>query len=216
MVNYVMMCESGTMVLVSANTSEDAEREWDESVDAGGAEPRIDGTTRLATPADVRRCVALGHDYRLSLKLSSRVEAPTLPENRRLGAWAAKKEIRMAALIDKRFAAAIENPVRDQLARTPDDPSGYIARHLKAWKTPSPGFEAAIVAAITALRGYATMHELAYNAKLANDGVLGDAWLDALRGVRGLLNGQLGRLDAGFLDAALCGLHRAAGFEGEL
>jgi hypothetical protein len=62
--NYTITCESGTVVLVRARTAEQAEEEWDAAVRAGIAEERINGTTSPATRADVRACVASGHDYR--------------------------------------------------------------------------------------------------------------------------------------------------------
>ena len=118
--------------------------------------------------------------------------------------------------IRQAFDAAVFGPIKEQRRRTPFDTSGYIARHERAFLSPRPGFEAAIVAGLTALAAYACAHEERYGSKLAEDGVLGEAWLDALRGFRAMLNGELGNLDGGFLDAAFCNLHRTAGFEGEL
>jgi hypothetical protein len=119
--------------------------------------------------------------------------------------------------IEVRYNTALRRPVIDQLKRTPDDPTGYIARHNKAWSLLTcQGFEGALVFGIRSLAAYAAAHEVRYSSKLADDGVLGPAWADALRGFRALLNGELGRLDGGFLDGALCNLYREAGFEGEL
>lgn len=116
--------------------------------------------------------------------------------------------------IAKRFDDAVLGPVLEQRSRTPN--ADYISKHEHAFHTPRPGFEAAIACGIVALRDYACAHEQRFGSPLADDGVLGDEWLQALRAFRGLLNGELGRLDGGFLDGALCNLHQAAGFEGEL
>lgn len=61
---YTITCKSGALVLVSARSAEEAECQWDEAVEAGDAEPRIAGTTERASRANIRACVASGHDYR--------------------------------------------------------------------------------------------------------------------------------------------------------
>jgi hypothetical protein len=114
------------------------------------------------------------------------------------------------------YALALRNPVLEQRKRTPADPTGYISRHDYAWHSPFDGFESALVLGIRSLAAYAAAHEARYDSKIAEDGVLGKEWEAALRGFRGLLNGELGRLDGGFLDGAICNLYREAGFEGEL
>jgi hypothetical protein len=50
------------------------------------------------------------------------------------------------------------------------------------------------------------------HGRLADDGVLGAAWLKAWRGVRQLLNGDIGSFDGGTLDHALMSALRSAGF----
>ncbi len=77
------------------------------------------------------------------------------------------------------------------------------------------GFEAGLLDLIVGLTEYAGAHVRQYDSPIADDGVLGEAWLDALRGVRALLNGELGRLDGGTLDHAIIELYKAAGFEGD-
>jgi hypothetical protein len=118
--------------------------------------------------------------------------------------------------IDRRYTDALLRAVKEQRKRTPKDPTGYIRRHELAFMAPTKPFEQAIVQMLLGLKHYASDHENAYGSKLADDGVIGEAWLDALRGLRAMLNGQLGRLDGGFLDAAICNLYREAGFDGEL
>lgn len=121
----------------------------------------------------------------------------------------------MPKILD-RYIEAVAAPVNEQFARTPDDPAGYIRRHLNAYVDPQGGFEKGILGVLDGLIIYAAAHEEQYDSKIAEDRYLGEQWLDALRGLRGLLNGQLGRLDGGFLDGGMCNLHREAGFEGEL
>jgi hypothetical protein len=64
MENWIIVCESGTEALVSGDTAADVEETWDADVEAGKAEPRIEGATRRASRGDVSRCVDMGHDYR--------------------------------------------------------------------------------------------------------------------------------------------------------
>jgi hypothetical protein len=80
------------------------------------------------------------------------------------------------------------------------------------------GFEIGIVFGLKALVGYADAYDQTYgsDSTLGLDGVLGEGWLDMARGWRALLNGELGRLDGGALDSALCDLVKWAGFEEEL
>ncbi len=117
--------------------------------------------------------------------------------------------------IVNRFERVILAPVNEQLRRTPDDANGYIARHRKAW-TMGYGFECCIVRQIYYLAMYAAEYESKFESKLASDYVLGEYWADMVRGVRGLLNGPTGGLDAGFCDAEICNIWREAGFTEDL
>ncbi len=80
---------------------------------------------------------------------------------------------------------------------TPDT-NGWKRRHMMEVKRGHP-----IAAMVDALNSYAVRHAERYSSPLADDGVLGPAWLDALKGVRTLLNGDCGSLDCGTVDAAL-------------
>jgi hypothetical protein len=62
---------------------------------------------------------------------------------------------------------------------------------------------------------YADAHAERFGSPLAEDYVLGESWREAVRGLRGLLNGELGRLDGGTLDRAILVMYQAAGFEGD-
>lgn len=87
--------------------------------------------------------------------------------------------------------------------------------HNVAFREPREAFESGLVALVTGLAQYADSHREAYGSPLANDGVIGESWREAVSGVRGLLNGERGRLDGGALDGALLAMFAAAGFEGE-
>lgn len=88
-------------------------------------------------------------------------------------------------------------------------------RHLSAWYGVRDGYERGLVAGIHGLAHYAAAYEAEFGDKVGTDGVLGVAFAAQLRGWRALLNGPLGRLDGGFLDAAACALWDMAGFAPE-
>lgn len=99
----------------------------------------------------------------------------------------------------------------------------YKARHFSAWQahfqTPTPqlAMGQALANQLRALAAYAEAYSLRFpDSKIGHDGVLGEAWADMLRGFIGLLNGDLGHLDGGALDAAARDLFHWAGFDEEL
>lgn len=115
-----------------------------------------------------------------------------------------------------RYLTAATQPVRDQLQCTPLDSNGYIGRHEKAWYSPRIGFENGIVSGIHALINLAVAHECMFDSKLADDYLVGhDYFRDMARGLRGMLNCEHGRLDAGFCDGAIMNIWREAGFTDE-
>jgi hypothetical protein len=83
---------------------------------------------------------------------------------------------------------------------------GWASRHMAAIRCPLVN-EAPILGMLRMLADYADAHCRRYEAPIAHDGMLGAAWLDMLRGARVLLNGELGRLDAGTLDATVGAWH---------
>ena len=85
-------------------------------------------------------------------------------------------------------------------------------RHAAAMVAPT-GFEVPIVSLIRALASYADAHLERYESPVGNDGVLGKEWLAIMQATRGLLNGELGRLDGGTLDGLLFELARHVGFD---
>lgn len=60
---------------------------------------------------------------------------------------------------------------------------------------------------------YADAHAKRYESKIGDDGVLGPAWCDILRGVLTLLNGEMGRLDGGTVDGLIRDMLQAEGFD---
>ena len=102
--------------------------------------------------------------------------------------------------------------------------NAWGARHVGGWKTAEAnttqamGASAkvwqAVVKMLLALAEYADGHTSRYESSIGQDGVLGDdGWLSILKGVRVLLNGELGPLDGGTLDRLLFDMAEAAGFD---
>lgn len=95
----------------------------------------------------------------------------------------------------------------------------YVLEHSRGMCAPhGETHESAVVAILTGLSDYVTAYQKRYGneACVGKDGVLGDGWEQIARGLRCLLNGETGRLDCGAVDAAICDLYKAAGFEREL
>jgi hypothetical protein len=99
--------------------------------------------------------------------------------------------------------------------RRPKDPHDWRARHRAAEQRPTQG-EKAILQLIDALNYYQETHRDIHGSQLAEDGVLGERWIKMVRGAIGLLNGDLGRLDGGTLDAHLRSIAIDAGFDENL
>jgi hypothetical protein len=59
---------------------------------------------------------------------------------------------------------------------------------------------------------YADAHRERYGSGIGDDGVLGPEWAKMGEAIRGLLNGDIGSLDAGTLDAFIGETLRAEGF----
>ena len=78
-------------------------------------------------------------------------------------------------------------------------------RHLLATLCPTPrSFESAMVGMLHAWIAYGETHKRRYDSPIGNDYVLGPEWARIGRALRGLLNGDLGRLDGGTLDRDIC------------
>ena len=87
--------------------------------------------------------------------------------------------------------------------------NNWAYRHNKAVACPTKA-EKGILDACSALEAMAGSH-----AAISQDGVLGDCWLKILHGVRGMLNGETGRLDCGTVDGWLVRLALEHGFTDE-
>ena len=61
----------------------------------------------------------------------------------------------------------------------------------------------------------AQLYQERFDCLIGTDYVLGEYWLDMLRGLRGMLNGETGSLDCGGMDGLLCDLARENGFTDE-
>src|SRR5574342_418587 len=66
---------------------------------------------------------------------------------------------------------------------------------------------------IESLADYADTYFKRYESRIGDDGVFGEAWLDALRSVRILLNGEIGRLDGGTVDSLIVAMSKLEGRE---
>jgi hypothetical protein len=74
------------------------------------------------------------------------------------------------------------------------------------------GIESPIINLLKVLDTYERNHVTRYDSAIANDYALGAAWLEIAKSARTLLNGELGRLDAGTLDGILLDMIVTAGF----
>ena len=83
-------------------------------------------------------------------------------------------------------------------------------------KNPTPHMTHSLINLVESLGDYALHYRREFpDSKVGGDGVLGEYWLQIARGVAGLLNGPIGRLDAGTMDAAIRDMAREEGFSAE-
>lgn len=100
--------------------------------------------------------------------------------------------------------------------RTPDT-VGWSRRHLDAVRNPRPGIEAPIVQMLKGWIEYADHFNSRNDTKfLADDYFLGPLWRDMGKALRGLLNGELGRLDAGTIDGIICHNLKEQGYDPDM
>jgi hypothetical protein len=78
----------------------------------------------------------------------------------------------------------------------------WAERHCRALGNPK-GIEAAIVGLLDAWVLYANCYRDRYESDIQNDYVIGEAWSTVADGILGLLDGELGRLDAGTIDSVI-------------
>jgi hypothetical protein len=86
-------------------------------------------------------------------------------------------------------------------------------RHLHAVVSPLEGFEQALVELFSGWLRYSQAVAHRYDGRIGDDGVLGPEWGAIGAALRGLLNGETGRLDCGTLDALLADTLREQGFD---
>jgi len=90
----------------------------------------------------------------------------------------------------------------------------WVARHNRAVQYPR-GVEEGIVNSVAGWMSYAEIHKARYEQGIGEDYFLGHEWEKIGMSLLVLLNGDLGRLDGGTLDAAIRNALRAEGFDGE-
>ena len=81
--------------------------------------------------------------------------------------------------------------------------NAWKIRHDAAMRNPQ-GFEKPIVMMVTALKLYAEMHNTRYESRIGphlESDPISDGWRDMAIGLLSMLCGELGRLDAGTIDA---------------
>lgn len=90
---------------------------------------------------------------------------------------------------------------------------GWGAQHLHAVYCPRDGYEKALVQMLAGWLRYADAVQRSWDAGIGKDSVLGPCWAQIGSGLRGLLNGDLGRMDGGTLDSILCRTLETEGFD---
>ena len=100
-----------------------------------------------------------------------------------------------------------------EMPRHLSNSSGWQTRHLSAINAPKSEFEKAFVELLSGWLRYADSHAQAYKSRIGDDGVLGAYWAQIGAGLRGLLNGELGRFDGGTLDSVLVSAMEAQDFD---
>ena len=96
------------------------------------------------------------------------------------------------------------------LPRTAD---AWALAHQRAIACPREGCEKALVEMLTGWLRYADAVQSAWDAGIGKDYVLGPLWAQIGSQLRGLLNGDLGRMDGGTLDGLLCRTLEQEGFD---
>lgn len=123
----------------------------------------------------------------------------------------------------KTCAEAIQASLTKLERREAEDRTGWTTRHLASWRYAESGrrvaqsrpqnFEGALVRGIEAAALYADAHRARFDSPIGDDGVLGPCFRDWLTGLRGLLNGETGRLDCGTVDGLILEIAAIAGLE---
>jgi hypothetical protein len=94
-----------------------------------------------------------------------------------------------------------------------EHPTECMIRHAAAINSPRTGRERAIVDLISGWLRYADENKRHYERTSFDYGVLSEEWARFGGPLRGLLNGEIGRLDSGALDKVICDTLLAERFE---
>lgn len=99
-------------------------------------------------------------------------------------------------------------------AKTEPNDSRYtwMAQHNEAIDYPK-GFEVPVVRMLLYWAKYAEEHNKRFESPIGEDYVLGPQWQTLGESIRGLLNGETGRLDCGTLDGFILQTMRENGFD---
>lgn len=93
---------------------------------------------------------------------------------------------------------------------------GWQDRHDAALTHPVRGFERAFNSMLQGWAEYAETHQRTYESSIGDDGVIGVEWEAIGQALLGLLNGELGRLDAGTLHQFISDTLRENGLDPEV
>jgi len=104
------------------------------------------------------------------------------------------------------------------------DSNGWKRRHLEAMAEPcgtlrpdkAASHESAMVLMVRGWCEYAQSHKDQFGSEIGDDRVLGDEWMAIGQAMLGLLNGDLGRLDGGTLDAIIRDNLNEQGFDPDI
>jgi hypothetical protein len=88
----------------------------------------------------------------------------------------------------------------------------WVMAHNEAVDWPK-GFETPIVKMLHYWEMYASKHQTRFESLIGEDYVLGPEWVNIGTAIRGLLNGETGRLDCGTLDGFILETMRENGIE---
>lgn len=94
--------------------------------------------------------------------------------------------------------------------------NGWGKRHVEAWSHPTAEHERAVRDLVAGWARYADSHCERIGSPVTECGVLGRAWVNLGRQLLVLLNGELGRFDAGTLDGLIRAIATDHGASSEL
>ena len=96
---------------------------------------------------------------------------------------------------------------------TPNSRRRAVRQYLRPEK---PTHERAMILMLRGWLEYAEAQKSAFDSNIGDDYVLGDEWFKIGEALRGLLNGDLGRLDGGTLDTIIADNLNEQGFDPDL